>query len=177
LRTQVLSLTLLPAGKLRPVADGSGFRHLPSDIELVDKALSDDAVAAGRLRLAVAHGAFADLQAMDLLSLDERGKRTGGLTVARLSSFWRVDAADPDAYATGFRLAGKSRIFIWDRNDLEGCAEQLCGNHKCFSRSVRKPDYFRIVRWITPAKELSRTIIVGGSKEGFSRADAMALPQ
>src|ERR1700681_142353 len=75
------------------------------------------------------------------------------------------------------QVTGKRRIFIWDRNDLKGCAEQLCGSHKCFARSVRKSDYFRIVRWITPPKELSRTIIIGGSKEGFSRADVMALPQ
>jgi len=59
----------------------------------------------------------------------------------------------------------------------KGCAEQLCGSHKCYARSVRKSDYFRIVRWITTPKELSRTIIVGALKEGFSRADVMALPQ
>src|ERR1700730_6072158 len=75
------------------------------------------------------------------------------------------------------QVTGKSRIFIWDRKDLEGCAEQLCGSHKCIAGSVRSSDDFRIVRWITPPKELGRTIVIGSSKKGFSRTNVVALSQ
>jgi hypothetical protein len=87
----------MAAGKLRPVAGRSGFCHLFGDVELVDKALRDDAITAVRLRLAVAHGAFADLQAVDCLALDQGRERAGGLAVTGLSAFRRIDPANPDA--------------------------------------------------------------------------------
>jgi hypothetical protein len=68
-----------------------------SNIELVDEALRDDAIAAVRLRLAVARGAFADLQAMNEFSFDHIRKHAGGLAVPGLSALWRIDAANPDA--------------------------------------------------------------------------------
>jgi len=92
----VVADIVVPAGELRPVAGRSGLRHLLGDVERVEEALGDDAVSARRLRPAVTWRAFADLQAVDLLSLDHARQDTGGLAVARLSSLRSIDAADPD---------------------------------------------------------------------------------
>ena len=104
-RTGAVADLVMAAGKLRPVVGRSGFCHLFGDVELVDKALRDDAITAVRLFDLPSHnGAFADLQAVDCLTLDQGRERAGGLAVTGLSAFRRIDPANPDAYATGFRL-------------------------------------------------------------------------
>src|SRR6266702_5212532 len=95
---------LVAAGKLRPVADRSGLRHLLGDIELFDETLRHDAVSGVRPRPAIARGALADLQALDRLALDQGGECAGGLAVTRLTAFRRVDDANPDADLFALRL-------------------------------------------------------------------------
>lgn len=69
----------MAAGKFRPVADHSGFRHLLGDIERADETLPHHAVAAGRVRPTVTHGTLTHLQAVDRLALDQGRERAGGL--------------------------------------------------------------------------------------------------
>jgi hypothetical protein len=58
------------AREFRPVAGYTRLRHFLGDIELVEKALPDDAIAAFWLRFAAAHGPLADVQTMNRLSFD-----------------------------------------------------------------------------------------------------------
>jgi len=64
------------------------------DVSFVEKALRHDAAAVSRLRPAIAHGPFADLQAVDRFALDKIRQHAGGLAVAGLAALGRVDATD-----------------------------------------------------------------------------------
>ena len=55
----------MSAPEFRPVARRARLRHFLRDIELVEKALRDDAIAAFWLRFAVAHGPLAEKTVAD----------------------------------------------------------------------------------------------------------------
>jgi hypothetical protein len=68
----------MSAREFRPVAGCTRLRHFLGDIELVEKALRDDAIAAFWLRFAAAHGPLADVQTMNRLSFDHVRQHVGG---------------------------------------------------------------------------------------------------